>query len=322
MTLGPADCQERTFIVTGANSGLGYECAKHLARLGSSRVILGVRSREKGEAAKKAIETDTGCDTNILQVWEVDLGSYESVAAFAQRAGEELHRIDGIIENAGTAETSWVEKEGNETTMTVNLFSTLLMALLMLPHLHKSAKQFGIVPQLVIIGSGLAFQAKPIWETLDIGNIFEDLRDRKKWEPKLSHTGYPLSKLLLTFAYFEFARRAAFSRTGVTITMVNPGACKTNLPRHLNSIVRLQVGVVLSLIGRSAEIGSRTLLHGLTVGEEAHGRYLSECEISDNIVPSWVTDDEGREWQVRVWEDVSATLEKACPGCLDVMSNE
>ncbi|PTB39359.1 hypothetical protein M441DRAFT_70493 [Trichoderma asperellum CBS 433.97] len=300
MTLGPADCQERTFIVTGANSGLGYECAKHLARLGSSRVILGVRSREKGEAAKKAIETDTGCDTNILQVWEVDLGSYESVAAFAQRAGEELHRIDGIIENAGTAETSWVEKEGNETTMTVNLFSTLLMALLMLPHLHKSAKQFGIVPQLVIIGSGLAFQAKPIWETLDIGNIFEDLRDRKN---------YPLSKLLLTFAYFEFARRAAFSRTGVTITMVNPGACKTNLPRHLNSIVRLQVGVVLSLIGRSAEIGSRTLLHGLTVGEEAHGRYLSECEISE-------------EWQVRVWEDVSATLEKACPGCLDVMSNE
>lgn len=189
MALGPVDCQERTYIVTGANSGLGYECAKHLARLGSSRVIMGVRSREKGEAAKKAIETDTGCDTNILQVWEVDLGSYESVAAFAKRAGEELHRIDGIIENAGTAETSWVEKEGNETTMTVNLFSTLLMALLMLPHLHKSAKQFGIVPQLVIVGSGLAFQAKPIWETLDIGNIFGDLRDRKKWEPKLSNTG-------------------------------------------------------------------------------------------------------------------------------------
>lgn len=189
MALGPTDCQGHTYIVTGANSGIGYECVKHLARLGSSRVILGVRSREKGEAAKKTIETETGCDTSILEVWEVDLGSYRSVAAFAKKADEELHRIDGIVENAGTAEGSWVEKEGNETNMTVNVFSTLLMALLMLPHLHKSAKQFGIVPQLVIIGSGLAFQAKPVWETLSIGNIFGDLRDRKKWKPKLSNTG-------------------------------------------------------------------------------------------------------------------------------------
>lgn len=189
LALAPADCQGHTYIVTGANSGIGYECAKHLARLGSSRVILGVRSRDKGEAAKKAIEGDTGCDTNILQVWEVDLGSYESVAAFAKKAGEELHRIDGIVENAGTAEGSWVEKEENETNMTVNVFSTFLMALLVLPHLHKSARQFGIVPQLVIIGSGLAFQAKPIWEKMSIGNIFADLRDRKKWEPKLSNTG-------------------------------------------------------------------------------------------------------------------------------------
>lgn len=189
LALTPTDCQGRTYIVTGANSGIGYECVKHLARLGSSRVILGVRSRDKGEVAKKTIETETGCDTSILQVWEIDLGSYESVAAFAKKAGEELHRIDGIVENAGTAEGSWVVKEGNEANMTVNIFSTFLIVLLMLPHLHKSARQFGIVPQLVIIGSGLAFQAKPIWEKLDIGNIFGDLRDRQKWAPKLSNTG-------------------------------------------------------------------------------------------------------------------------------------
>lgn len=63
--------------------------------------------------------------------------------------------------------------------------------------------------------------------------------------------------------------------------MVNPGACKTNLASHLNSSARLQIGIILSLIGRNAEMGSRTLLHGLTVGEEAHGKYLSECEISE-----------------------------------------
>lgn len=41
-----------------------------------------------------------------------------------------------------------------------------------------------------------------------------------------------------------------------------------------------------------------------------------------HIVPNWVTDDDGREWQVRVWKDIAAELEKACPGCLDVISNE
>ncbi|KAM0249514.1 hypothetical protein ACHAQJ_009020 [Trichoderma viride] len=322
ISLTPADCQEHTYIVTGANSGLGYECAKHLARLGSSRVILAVRNTQKGEAAKKAIEADTGCGTDIIQVWEVDLGSYESVAAFARRAGEQLDRIDGIVENAGIAEGVWIEKEGNETDMTVNIFSTLLMALLMLPHLQSSAKKFSIVPRLVIIGSGVAFQAKSVWKKLDIDNIFGDLRDRKKWEPKLNDTNYPLSKLILTFAYFEFARRAPVSHTSVVITMVNPGACKTNLPNHLNSSIRLQIGIIQALIGRSAEMGSRTLIHGLAVGEEAHGRYLSECEISDHIVPDWVTNDDGKRWQIKAWEDVAATLEKAYPGCLDVLSNE
>lgn len=65
--------------------------------------------------------------------------------------------------------------------------------------------------------------------------------------------------------------------------MVNPGACKTSLTSHANASVRLQIGLIQMLVGRSAEVGSRTLLHGLSVGEEAHGRYLSECEISEYV---------------------------------------
>ncbi|KAL7793028.1 hypothetical protein V8C37DRAFT_409725 [Trichoderma ceciliae] len=296
----PPDCQGHTYIVTGANSGLGYECVKHLARLGSSRVILAVRNIEEGEEAKKTIEADTGCDTEIIRVWEVDLGSYASVAAFAKRAGEEVDRIDGIVENAGIAEGVWVEKEVNETDMT------------------RSASKFGIVPRLVILGRGVAFQAKSIWKKLDIDNIFGDLRDRQKWQPRLNNTNYPLSKLLLTFAYFEFARRASVSRTGVAITMVNPGACKTNLTSHASPSVQRQIAIIQMLVGRSTEADSRALLHGLAVGQEAHGRFLSECEISELMklmrkpfVADWVTDDDGKKWQGRTY-----------PGSLDVLSNE
>ncbi|KAK1241307.1 hypothetical protein MKX08_001281 [Trichoderma sp. CBMAI-0020] len=273
------------YIVIGANSSIGYECVKHLARLGSSRVIWEFGAETKARPQRKLSRQTTP----ILFKYGKSISEDMSlVAALAKKDGEELHRIDGIVENAGTAEGSWVEKEENETNTMVNVFSTFLMALLMLPHLHNSARRFGIVPQLVIVGSGLAFQAKPIWEKMSIGSIFGDLRDRQEWEPKPSNTGYPLSKLLLTFAHFEFADERHFLVL----------AC-----------ARLQIGIVLSLIGRSAEMGSGTLLHGLTVGEEAHERYLSV-----HSVPGWITDGDGREWQARVWEDIDAALEKTCPG--------
>lgn len=197
ISLTPEDCRGHTYIVTGANSGLGYECVKHLARLGSSRVILAVRNTQKGQDAKTSIEADTGCGADVLEVWQVDLGSYESVAAFAKRAGQELDRIDGLVENAGIAEGVWVEQEGNETDMTVNIFSPLLMALLMLPHLQNSANKFGIVPRLVIVGSGVAFQAKSVWTKLDMETVFDDLRDRKKWEPNMNNTKYVCCLTLL-----------------------------------------------------------------------------------------------------------------------------
>src|SRR3954451_9150693 len=78
------DCEGRTFIVTGANTGLGYECAKHYVRLGAKKVILGVRTLSKGEAAKGRIEVETGLE-GIAEVWELDLGNSESVKDFAKR---------------------------------------------------------------------------------------------------------------------------------------------------------------------------------------------------------------------------------------------
>jgi NAD(P)-dependent dehydrogenase (short-subunit alcohol dehydrogenase family) len=90
-----------TYIVTGANIGLGYECAKHLVNLSASHVILAVRSQERGDVAKARIESDTG-HTGIAEVWLLDLADYDSVKAFAERAMT-LARLDGIVENASVA---------------------------------------------------------------------------------------------------------------------------------------------------------------------------------------------------------------------------
>ena len=104
-----------TIIVTGANSGLGFEAARHFTRLDAEKVILAVRSTEKGEAAKKSIEESTQRH-GVVEVWPMDLCSYESVKQFAKRV-EGLKRLDAIVENAGKATRKYEVAEDNESTI-------------------------------------------------------------------------------------------------------------------------------------------------------------------------------------------------------------
>jgi NAD(P)-dependent dehydrogenase (short-subunit alcohol dehydrogenase family) len=68
------------YIVTGANSGLGFEAAKHYVTLGAAKVIMAVRNVVAGEKAKADIEAATGgVAAGIAEVWPLDLASYESV---------------------------------------------------------------------------------------------------------------------------------------------------------------------------------------------------------------------------------------------------
>jgi NAD(P)-dependent dehydrogenase (short-subunit alcohol dehydrogenase family) len=141
----------QTIIVTGSNCGLGFEAARHFARLKASRVILACRNVQKGEAAKAEIEKSTKAE-NVVEVWQVDLASYDSVKSFCARA-QTLQRLDVVIENAGIATPKFELCEGNESTITVNVISTFLMALLLLPKLRETAEKFNVTPRLTITSS-------------------------------------------------------------------------------------------------------------------------------------------------------------------------
>jgi NAD(P)-dependent dehydrogenase (short-subunit alcohol dehydrogenase family) len=170
-----SSCKGATYIVTGANTGLGFEAAKHLVALSSARVILGVRSLKKGEEAKAKIEAETGIK-GVAEVWHLDLTSSDSVKEFAKRV-EGLERVDAVIENAGVAMGEWTTaKEGLETTLMVNDVSTLLLAVLVLPKLQESGRRFGVEPHLVVVGSAVAFGAEGELEKIDAeGDILEGL---------------------------------------------------------------------------------------------------------------------------------------------------
>jgi NAD(P)-dependent dehydrogenase (short-subunit alcohol dehydrogenase family) len=180
MYITAESCAGKTYIITGANSGLGYECAKHLVKLGAQRVILAVRSRPRGNEAVEAIEAETGV-RDVAQVWDLDLASYESAIAFSRRVENELERVDAVVESAVTMTKDWTVSEGMETSVTVNVVATLLLAILLMPHLETCATRFRINPSIVIITSGLAFTRQADLSKIDEDNILRDVSDAKKW---------------------------------------------------------------------------------------------------------------------------------------------
>lgn len=145
----------QTIIVTGSNTGLGLEAARHLVRLDASKVILAVRTISKGEAARKSIEDSTK-RTSVVEVWELDQENYGSVKVFAEKA-KGLERLDVIILNAGLMTQDWAIAEGNEKMITINVISAFLLAILLIPKLKETAVKFSKAPVLTFTGSFVHF---------------------------------------------------------------------------------------------------------------------------------------------------------------------
>ena len=170
------NCSGGTYIVTGANSGLGYEVTKHLLLLGAKKVIMAVRNKTAGETAKSEIEIATKV-RNVAEVWSLDLTSYDSVKAFAKKVIDQLDRIDALLEVAGVALDKWSTAEGHESSITINVLSTLLLAVLLLPKMMDSAKGNRFVPHIVIVTSEVAFFAQKEYNKIK-DDPFKKMNDR------------------------------------------------------------------------------------------------------------------------------------------------
>jgi len=303
----PGDCVGKTFIVTGANTGLGFQCAQHLVRLSAARVILGVRSISKGDAAKASIENSTN-RRGVVEVWQLDLASFDSVKAFVQQV-KGLERLDALICNASVALLRYSVTEGLETSITVNVVNTMLLAVMALPALKSSAKMTGEKGHLVIVGSVVAFDCEGLLEGVE-GDVLEGLKENKMYDR------YPTTKLLQFYAARKLASLNPAEETGVIINYVNPGLCFTELARNGDFGYQVMIFIMRSLLGRTAEVGSRTLLHAAFAGEETHGKYLSACDVKEQHVAPWAMGESGIQMQERVWMDLTKRLNTIEPGCV------
>ncbi|KAJ5787637.1 hypothetical protein N7457_002627 [Penicillium paradoxum] len=294
----------QTVLVTGANVGLGLEAARHITRLGASRVILGVRNVAAGEEAKEDIERSTG-RSSVCEVWKVDLASYESVIAFAGRISQ-LPRLDAVILNAGIATAKFNTAEGYEQSITVNVINSLFLGLLLLPTL-KATRQTdpSRTPRLSFVVSEVhAWVGFPEWIEDQPMKVLSNPEKAKMNER------YQLSKLLEVLLVRELASRLRGS--DVIINMLNPGLCHSQLGREGSIPLRLlKLG-----LARSTEVGSRTLVAGATAGVESHGAYMTDGHVENTASSSFVRSEEGRQAREKLWAELSTILEGVHPGIM------
>jgi NAD(P)-dependent dehydrogenase (short-subunit alcohol dehydrogenase family) len=271
---GHPELSKQIIIVTGSNGGLGFEASKHLSQIGVGTLIMAVRTPAKGNEAKKRILASTGRPESTIEVWPLDMDSYDSVKAFARRASQ-LPRLDGVLANAGVMTTKFDWSEGSEKTLNVNVISTFLLYLLLLPKMRESSQLTGNVCRYVIPNTALHYLA-PLGELEpDQRNLLERLNDPEK--AKMAGR-YPVSKLLVIYGVREFAARSESSKKGACIINTpNPSFCKSNLARESQDSAGFKI--FESLLARSTEEGSRVLVHGLLAGQESNGQYLANCQV-------------------------------------------
>jgi NAD(P)-dependent dehydrogenase (short-subunit alcohol dehydrogenase family) len=208
--IGTTPLEDRTWIVTGANSGIGKATALGLARLGGT-VVMACRDAAKGEAAQNEITQETKNPRVSLMI--LDLASQASIISFAEQFTQDYRRLDALVNNAGvfTADRK-TTPDGLEETFAVNYLGGFLLSHLLLDLLVASA------PSRIVNVSSTAHEGA----TID----FEDLQGERKYR---GYRAYGQSKLAQVLFTIEFARRLA--DTGVTVNACHPGVIKTALGR-------------------------------------------------------------------------------------------
>ncbi|CAH1239017.1 RDH14 [Branchiostoma lanceolatum] len=186
--LSHASLKDQTAIVTGANTGIGFEVAKDLARRGA-KVILACRNEARAEAAVAEIVKDTG-NENVMTS-KLDLASLSSVREFSQKIKEGETRLDILVNNAGICCPQSTTEDGFDTQLQVNHLGHFLLTHLLLDLLKTSAPS-----RVVVVASSVHKTSQ--------GINFEDINYEKNY---VAFPVYAQSKLANILFTRELARR-------------------------------------------------------------------------------------------------------------------
>ncbi|KAJ9419516.1 hypothetical protein FOXG_07120 [Fusarium oxysporum f. sp. lycopersici 4287] len=277
----------QTVLVTGGTGGLGLATAKHFATLGAAKVIITYRNKPRAETARQQIETAAraaGRERVVIETMELDLTCYSSCISFVEKLVRRTTSIDVVILNAGTFNSEFImSPDGWEETIQANTLSTALLAILLLKWMKAGRQNRQTPANLVFVSSGRHLTPDisewPEWEKRD-GGILLHYKDASNWPSTgVPDAMYATSKLLLMYVFEEICKLAvdAKGEPQVIVKSVCPGICNTDLSRALKKrslVARMAIPVVMSIIGKSPEIGARYIIAAALAPPEKHGKFI------------------------------------------------
>jgi NAD(P)-dependent dehydrogenase (short-subunit alcohol dehydrogenase family) len=216
-------------IVTGANSGIGFQAALALAKK-DVEVILACRDLKKGEEAKTNIVNEY--PKSRITCMKIDLSSLREVREFADQFHKQYNKLDLLINNAGIMMSPYkVTEDGFENQLATNYIGHFALTGLLLPVLTKTPSS------RVVTLTSLSYK----WAQIQ----FEELRSRKGYFDGLDamksysrRKAYGQSKrACLVFAY-ELQRRLSAAGYSTLSIAVHPGLSKTNLDQYFPALIR------------------------------------------------------------------------------------
>jgi len=285
-SLNLQDMTGRVCVVTGANSGIGKETAKGLARCGA-RVVMVCRSAERGRAAQDEIVAATpqsnGRDMPV-DLAVADLGRQDEVRTLADTLLADYDRLDVLVHNAGVFQgTQEVTKDDVESTFAINHLAPFLLTHLVEDRLKATAREAGEA-RVVVVASEAHRGARIHFDALGGGDSYSSMQ------------AYGQSKLANVLFTHELARR--LHGTGVTANAVHPGVVATNIFRGSDWFSR--IARLFKVFYKSPKEGAKGPLY-LAASPELKGvtgEYFKETEM---VNPSPAAYDEkvaARLWRV------------------------
>ncbi|MDN4641094.1 SDR family NAD(P)-dependent oxidoreductase [Agreia sp. PsM10] len=252
------DQRGRVAIVTGANTGLGFETARMLAERGAT-VVMAVRNVEKGKQAAARIRGD-------VAVQALDLSSLESVRSAAAELRASHPRIDLLINNAGVMYTpKQTTADGFELQFGTN-------------HLGHFALTGLLLDRLLPVPGSRVVTVSSNGHRIRAAIHFDDLQ----WENSYGRAAaYGQSKLANLMFTYELQRRLASHGTTIAVAG-HPGVANTELPRSTPAIVRVPLTLVAPLITQRPEMGALPAVRAATDPSVVGGQYYGPGGLGQN----------------------------------------
>jgi NAD(P)-dependent dehydrogenase (short-subunit alcohol dehydrogenase family) len=249
-----ADQTGRVAVITGANTGLGYETAAALAEHGA-HVVLAIRNLDKGKDAAARITAKSPHAEVVLQ--ELDLTSLESIRAAADQLRSDYDRVDLLINNAGVMYTpKSTTKDGFEMQFGTN-------------HLGHFAFTGLLLDRLVPVAGSRIVTVSSVGHRILADIHFDDLQWERRYNRVAAYGQAKLANLLFTY---ELQRRLASNGTTIAVA-AHPGMSDTELMRNMPAPLVSVFERIAPLVAQDPARGALPTLRAATDPAVLGGQY-------------------------------------------------